>query len=163
MGWITDSDNDLIRAFSNYEYNMKLDLVNSTTNDSNVFIYNGYELVINQYGGNMQNQGGSESISDNMKKLRFADVHMGHASCELMSTYNAMKLADVIPNDGCTKSFFALSLEFEINNLYILSNGYFGSNHVYSQYTPYSDGYYSSIKYFISKGNNKYDIGYILY
>lgn len=133
LNWTYQDNYILERAFDNYNYNMKLGLKRSADEFSNIYVYNGYELVINQYGGNMQDQTtetheGSESVSDNKDKLKFADVHMGHAACELMATYNGMKLSDVIPNDGCTTSFFTLAAEFEINNLYISSSGYWGSD-----------------------------------
>ena len=128
LNWTYQNNYILERAFDNYNYNMKLGLKNTDDEFSNVFVYNDYELVINQYGGNMQNQNGSHSVSDNKDKLKFADVHMGHAACELMATYNGMKLADAISSDDCRTSFFSLAVEFEINNLYITSSGYWGSN-----------------------------------
>lgn len=70
--------------------------VNIGLDSSSKEIYNGYELLIDQSGGNFP-------------KLKFCRVKMSGVCCEVMAAYNALTLAGEEPD------FFKLAVEFEMN------------------------------------------------
>ena len=103
---ITDDSNgkksDELRAIKNCKINysnksgISDNIYKETINDKN------YDLLIRQSDGVF-------------KKATFAETEMQYVICEVIGTYNALKMADIIGNDTSNIMFFRLASEFEIN------------------------------------------------
>lgn len=98
ISWIGASDNKIKRAMTNYEHNLK-----NGIGKSNIFRYNSAEVLLNQNHGEFPN-------------LFFgSNVPMNRVICEVIATYNALKLKGNLIDDASYRKFFRLAVEFELN------------------------------------------------
>ena len=90
---------DTFRALKNYKKNM----INGISPIDNVYTYNSKQLLLNQNHGEFPN-------------LKYGEnVKMSEAICEVIATYNAMKLKGKLTEDYSYSKFFKLAAEFEVN------------------------------------------------
>ncbi len=93
-------------------------LQNSNNKQDNV-------LTVSQYNTDVL-AGQHHGVFPNVK---FAEVPMDHVSCEIIATYNALKMKGIIQNDNEFKYFFKLAVEFEFNAIIpFVKKGAFGNN-----------------------------------
>lgn len=98
--WIHGKNNNMNRAIENYKENIGED---NGIDEDNQFSYNSINILLNQNGGKFP-------------ELIFGDnVPMKDVVCEVIVTYNALKLKGILGNDSSYTKFFKLAVEFELN------------------------------------------------
>ena len=98
-GWSVDKPYaDVVRAMENYKKN----LGNGVGKD-NIFSYNSVDVLLNQNNGEFPNL----VYGDNVK--------MSNVICEVIATYNALKLKGIITDNPSYSKFFRLAVEFDFS------------------------------------------------
>lgn len=116
LKWIKFSEFDSQRlmhkiAMRNFEHNCSVGIEKNGC----VTVINSKELLRAQKLGSFP-----------LMKLSKADL--SKTCCEVIATYNALKLCGKITDDDSFTSFFRLCSEFVVNALLLLPSGHFGSN-----------------------------------
>lgn len=98
-GWCIDEPYaDVVKAMKNYKEN----LGNGVGKD-NIFSYDSVDILLNQNQGEFPNL----VYGDNVK--------MSNVICEVIATYNALKLKGIITDNPSYSKFFRLAVEFDFS------------------------------------------------
>lgn len=137
LEWIRFSEFDKTRrlhkrAYDNYIRNGQIGIKTQTSDDvpecdclkSNSPLAGKYSSVTRLWGRNILRA----QYSGNFPVMKFGRAKMSKTCCEIIGTYNALKLCGAFDNDADFDGFFRLAAEFEVNALFLLKTGHFGSN-----------------------------------
>jgi len=139
MGWIDSKISRSYEIFDNYLNNKAIGLgsdnmysyLNPNTNQTNY-------VLLGQHIG---------TFSQSQPQLIYGHSEMKNVICEVIATYNALKINQSIADDSNYDEFFKLAAEFEMSGMLLpLVNGFFGSD-------PYK----------IQKCLNSYNVNYSKY
>ena len=141
LGWLVDDNSKAVnRALKNYKKNIG----NGISTENNVYTYNSIDLLLNQNHGEFPNLVYGENVK------------MSGVICEVIATYDALKLKGKIDDDSSYSKFFKLAVEFEVN--IIKATPIPKASPIWGEYGP--DGAWGSEPNKIYKCLNAYDVEY---
>ncbi len=137
LSWIRFSELDKARtshkrAYDNYFKNRQIGIKTQTDEDapdcnclkSKSPLANKYSSVTKIWNKDILRA----QYSGHFPLMKFSKAKMSETCCEVMGTYNALKLYGAFESDKDFDVFFKLAAEFEVNALFLLKTGHFGSN-----------------------------------